>query len=395
MSHLVKYMEIDMEMIFYEDTHIVKFEATVLECLPVDGLFHIVLDRTAFFPEEGGQLADTGTINSLSVRDVSIEKDVIYHHMDTPFEVGTTVIGCVDWERRFDFMQQHSGEHIISGLLHKHYGFHNVGFHLGLTEVTLDFDGSIGMDALRDIEAEANQIVYDNRPIHCYFPDKAELKTLEYRSKIEIEGAVRIVEIPGVDVCACCAPHVASTAEIGIIKITGVQSHRGGVRINILCGERALKDYTGKQDAVNALSALLSAKPELVVDAVKKLQEDSLKQKAAFNNLANRLLQLQIASLPAPETCSSPILFVELANPIAIRNTVNELTGRFNGYCGIFNGNDAEGYSFIIGSASLDCRTLATTLREQLGAKGGGTAPMIQGNVRTSKENLIALFQNL
>ncbi len=381
-----------MEKIFYEDTHILRFEATVLECIPVDGLFHIVLDRTAFFPEEGGQLADIGTLNDLPVRDVSIVKDIIYHHMDIPFEVGTEVTGYVDWDRRFDFMQQHSGEHIISGLLHKHYGFNNVGFHLGLTEVTLDFDGSIGMDALRDIEAEANQIVYKNLPIHCFFPDCDELETMEYRSKIEIEGAVRIVEIPGVDVCACCAPHVESTAEIGIIKITGVQSHRGGVRINILCGERALNDYTTKQTAVNTLSALLSAKPDLVVDAVKKLQEDALKQKDTFNQLANQLLQFQIASLPAPQDCPNPMLFVELSNPIAIRNTVNELTGKYSGYCGIFNGNDQDGYSFIIGSSTLDCRTLAATMRELFGAKGGGTAPMIQGNVKTSKETLIALF---
>ncbi len=383
-----------MEKIFYEDTHILRFEATVLECTPVNGLFHIVLDRTAFFPEEGGQLADTGTLNNLPIRDVSIEQDIIYHHMDRPFEIGTTVVGYVDWERRFDFMQQHSGEHIISGLLHKHYGFHNVGFHLGLTEVTLDFDGIIGMEALRDIEAEANQIVFSNRPIHCFFPERTELEAMEYRSKIEIEGAVRIVEIPGVDVCACCAPHVGSTAEIGIIKITGVQSHRGGVRINILCGERALKDYTTKQDSVNTLTALLSAKPELVVDAVKKLQEDALKQKDTINNLANQLLQLQIASLPSPEACSNPILFVELSNPIAIRNTVNELTDKYSGYCSIFNGNEQDGYSFIIGSRSLDCRTLAATLREKFGAKGGGTAPMIQGNAKASKEDLLAFFQN-
>ena len=307
-----------MEKIFYEDTHILKFEAKVLECIPVDDLFHIVLDRTAFFPEEGGQLADTGTLNDLPVRDVSIVKDIIYHQMDMPLEIGTDVVGYVDWDRRFDFMQQHSGEHIISGLLHKHYGFHNVGFHLGLSEVTLDFDGSIDMEALREIEAEANQIVFSNRPIHCFFPDRDELEAMEYRSKIEIEGAVRIVEIPGVDVCACCAPHVESTAEIGIIKITGVQSHRGGVRINILCGERALKDYYGKQIAVNTLSALLSAKPELVVDAVKKLQEDALKQKDIMNRLANQLLQLQIASLPSPQECPNPILFVELENKFTI-----------------------------------------------------------------------------
>ncbi len=383
-----------MEKIFYEDTHILDFEAVVTDCQATKDSYLIVLDRTAFFPEEGGQPADTGTLNGFAVRDVSIRNDIIFHHMEVPFEIGTKVSGHVDWERRFDFMQQHSGEHIISGLLHKHYGFTNVGFHLGLTEVTLDFDGSIDMEALREIESQANKIVWQNIPVKTYFPDKDSLQTMEYRSKIEIEGAVRIVEIPGVDVCACCAPHVESTGEIGLIKITGVQSHRGGVRINILCGERARKDYSIKQDSVNALSALLSAKPELVVDAVKKLQEDALKQKDTLNLLANQLLQMQVASLPEPEACPNPILFVELSNPIAIRNTVNELTGKYPGYCGIFNGNDMNGYSFIIGSSSLDCRTLATNLREKFGAKGGGTAPMIQGNVQALKDDLIHFFTN-
>jgi len=381
-----------MEKIFYEDTHILDFEAVVSDCQPNKDSYLIVLDRTAFFPEEGGQPADTGTLNGLVVRDVSIRNDIIFHHMDVPFEVGTKVTGHVDWARRFDFMQQHSGEHIISGLLHKHYGFSNVGFHLGLTEVTLDFDGSIGMDALRDIEAEANEIVWKNLPVKVSFPDKERLQAMEYRSKIEILGDVRIVEIPGVDICACCAPHVENTGEIGLIKITGVQSHRGGVRINILCGERARKDYSLKQDSVNALSGMLSAKPELVVEAVKKLQEDGLKQKESFNTLANQLLQMQVSSLPEPSIYPNPILFVELSNPIAIRNTVNELTAKYPGYCGIFNGNNESGYSFIIGSNSLDCRTLATSLREKFDAKGGGTPPMIQGSVQATKEQLLAFF---
>lgn len=381
-----------MEKIFYEDTHILDFEAVVTDCQPNKDSYLIVLDRTAFFPEEGGQPADTGTLNGLVVRDVSIRNDIIFHHMDVPFEVGTKVTGHVDWARRFDFMQQHSGEHIISGLLHKHYGFTNVGFHLGLTEVTLDFDGSIGIDALRDIEAEANEIVWKNLPVKVFFPDKESLRAMEYRSKIEILGDVRIVEIPGVDVCACCAPHVENTGEIGLIKITGVQSHRGGVRINILCGERALNDYTVKQDSVNTLSALLSSKPELVADAVKKLQEDALKQKEHLNILAGQLLQIQVSSLPEPEVNPNPVLFVELSNPIAIRNTVNELTVKYPGYCSIFNGNDESGYSFIIGSSSLDCRALATGLREKFGAKGGGTPPMIQGSIQATKEQLLAFF---
>ena len=386
-----------MNKIFYEDTHILNFEATVWECnADKKGKgYWSVLDRTAFFPEEGGQPADTGTLNDLPVLDVQIKKDVIYHLTKQPLLVGTVVNGHVDWDRRFDFMQQHSGEHIISGLIHKHYGFNNVGFHLGFSEVTLDFDGVITLEQLREIEKEANRIVWKNLPVYATFPDKESLASLSYRSKIEIEGAVRIVEIPGVDVCACCAPHVEATGEIGIIKVTGLQSHRGGVRINILCGERALNDYTVKQDAGSAISVLLSAKPERIVDAVKKVQEDALQLKVSSNQLANQLLDLQIASLPAPDICANPVLFVELSNTVAIRNTVNELTEKYSGYCGIFTGNDTDGYSFIIGSASQDCRTIANALREQFAAKGGGTAPMTQGSVKAAQTQLEMFFAKL
>lgn len=386
-----------MNKIFYEDTHILNFEATVWECNADEKGkgYWSVLDRTAFFPEEGGQPADTGTLNDLPVLDVQIKKDVIYHLTKLPLQVGAVVKGHVDWDRRFDFMQQHSGEHIISGLIHKHYGFNNVGFHLGFSEVTLDFDGVITMEQLREIEKEANRIVWKNLPVYATFPDKEALASLSYRSKIEIEGAVRIVEIPGVDVCACCAPHVEATGEIGIIKVTGLQSHRGGIRINILCGERALNDYTVKQDACSAISVLLSAKPERIVDAVKKVQEDALQLKVSSNQLANQLLNLQIASLPTPDICANPVLFVELSNTVAIRNTVNELTEKYSGYCGIFTGNDINGYSFIIGSASQDCRTVAKALREQFAAKGGGTAPMIQGSVKAAQTQLEMFFGEL
>ena len=282
-----------MKKLFYEDTHILDFTATVVESIPDEkGRGHwLVLDQTAFFPEEGGQTADKGIINGLDVLDVQIKEDVIYHLInsdngDEGFLPGDVIAGHVDWEQRLDFMQQHSAEHIISGLLYKHYGFHNVGFHLSLNEVTMDVDQSISLEMLRDIEKEANKIVYKNLPVRAYFPAKEELEQLNYRSKIEIEGAVRIVEISGVDTCACCAPHVDSTGQIGIIKITNVQSHRGGVRINILCGNRALADYTEKQNTFSALCAMLSSKPDLLTENVKRVMDETLSWKEKYNVLS-------------------------------------------------------------------------------------------------------------
>ena len=388
-----------MKKLFYIDTHILDFTAEILEIIPNAnnrGCW-LVLDQTAFFPEEGGQTADKGTIDGQEVLDVQIKNDVIYHliNPDREFVPGQTITGHVDWEQRFDFMQQHSGEHIISGLLHKHYGFTNVGFHLGNTEVTMDFDQPISQEMLREIEREANDIVWKNLPIQTTFPSKEDLEKMEYRSKIEITGDVRIVEIPGVDICACCAPHVDYTGEIGMIKITNVQSHRGGVRVNILCGGRALADYTAKQTTTSTLCSLLSSKPEKLTDNVVRVMEESTFWKYKANAMAEQLLEQRLAVLPKPDIQPHPLLFIELDNTIAVRNAVNSLCGKYPGYCAVFTGNDETGYRFIIGSSQKDCRELAAKLRTALGAKCGGTAPMIQGSVSAKRLQLEVLFAQI
>lgn len=384
-----------MRKLFYENINITDFTATVVSCEPAENgkQYRTLLDATAFFPEEGGQSADEGTLNNQPVLDVQIEDDLIYHYTTEPFPVGSTVTGHVDWEQRFDFMQQHSGEHIVSGLVHGRFGYNNVGFHLSNNEVTLDFDGELTPSQVREIELRANEIVYQNLPVEITYPTKEELADLSYRSKIEIEGQVRIVTIPGVDVCACCAPHVDRTGAIGMIKIVGCQSHRGGVRLNILCGKRALADYNTKQNSVTAVSVALSAKQELISDAVLKLKEDILRQQERINDLQVKYLQLNISTLPAPCETENVVLFVDKMDTIAIRNTVNELVERYNGYCAVFSGDEENGYSFIVGSKQKDCKELAQTFRTELGAKCGGNTPMIQGSVTASKERITACLQ--
>lgn len=384
-----------MEKLFYQDTRMTDFVATVTECIPAkeEGHFLVVLDKTAFFPEEGGQTADKGTINDLEVLDVQIKDDVIYHELAQPLEVGSAADGYVDWAQRLDFMQQHSAEHILSGLLYKHYGFHNVGFHLSVNEVTMDFDGQLSLKQLREIEKEANEIVWKDVPVYAYFPTKEELENIEYRSKSEIEGDVRIVEIVGVDACACCAPHVSFTGEIGVIKIVNAMNHRGGMRLTLLCGGRALRDYSFRQDTFSVLTAMLSAKPEKIIEAVKRLQDEAQTQKDTANELANQLMQLKLASLPAPQETENVLLFVELSNMVAIRNTVNELSEKYAGYSAVFSGNDTDGYNFFIGSKSKDCREIATLLRKKCSAKGGGTAPMVQGSIQASRAEIETILE--
>lgn len=386
-----------MEKLFYTDIHTTDFEASVTECTfdAPSGIYKALLDRTAFFPEEGGQLADKGTLNGLPVQNVQIKNDLIYHYIPEPLPVGRTVSGHVDWDRRFDFMQQHSGEHIISGLVHRHFGYDNVGFHLGLTDVTLDFNGALSMEQLHAVEAEANKAVWTNLPILISFPEKHALEQMRYRSKIELAGAVRIVEIPGIDTCACCAPHTDTTGQIGLIKITNVQSHRGGVRVNILCGGRAVADYTEKQSGVFAVSALLSAKQNEIAGAVTRLQEENAKRKERCNELQSELLQLQMRALPAPFEAENNVLFTGSLDHIAMRNAVNSLTEKYKGYCCIFAQDNEEDYRFIIGSSSKDCRSVTDALRRTLQAKGGGTAPMVQGSVSAPRDSIEACLQQV
>ena len=383
-----------MRKLFYEDTHLTDFTATVVSCEPTENRkqYRILLDATAFFPEEGGQSADKGTLNNLPVLDVQIKNDLIYHYIAEPLEPGSTVTGHVDWEQRFDFMQQHSGEHIVSGLVHERFGYNNVGFHLSVNEVTLDFNGELTTKDLKEIEEKANEIIYQNLPVEISYPTKEELAGLSYRSKIEIEGQIRIVTIPGVDVCACCAPHVDKTGAIGMIKITNFQSHRGGVRLNILCGARALADYNKKQDSVTAVSVTLSAKQDLIADAVLKLKDDILRQQERINNLQAQLLSFRVSTLPSPKESEHAILFVDKMDTIAIRNTVNELVEKYAGFCAVFSGDEESGYSFIVGSKNKDCKELAQIFRTKFGAKCGGNTPMIQGSINASAECISTCF---
>lgn len=396
-----------MKKLYYEDVHMTEFEATVTECTYDEKkkIYKVVLDQTAFFPEEGGQVADKGTISytpqemgleptHLPLLDAHIKNDIIYHYVEQEIPVGTLVKGNVDWAQRFDFMQQHSGEHIISGLVNKQYGFDNVGFHLGLQEVTLDFNGVLTLEQLREIELAANEAIWKNLPVNIEFPSSEVLTSLLYRSKLDLTENVRIVTIPGYDVCACCAPHVDTTGQIGMIKITGVQSHRGGIRVNILCGGRALQDYTVKQNNAAAVSASLSVKQDLIAEGVERLKEENFKQKEVVNRLQANVLKNLAESLPTPEEAEHAVLFVEPMDDIAIRNLINDLVPKYSGYVGVFWGNNTDGYRYIVGSTTKDCRELATALREKFGAKGGGKSPMIQGNVVATEEQLRSIIKN-
>ncbi len=379
--------------LYYEDSHKKTFQAQVLSCEPDKECFQVVLDATAFFPEGGGQAADTGTLNSAQVLDVRERKGIIYHKTNIPLTPGAAVTGTLDWTVRFDRMQQHSGEHLISGLIHQRFGYDNVGFHLGDEEVTLDFNGVLSKEELSEIEQAANVAVTSNLPVLVTYPSKEELASLTYRSKIEIEDQVRIVEFPGYDVCACCAPHVKQTGEIGLIKITHVQNHRGGIRVNILCGWRALKDYREKDTSVKNISVLLSAKEALVSDAVSHLKNEQFALKGRLMALQKDLLTQKLEKLPLGSRDVS-YFFGDL-DVGAVREFVNQLMSRCSGYCAVFFDADENGCRYIIGSSTEDIRPLGKILNSSLNGRGGGKPEMIQGSLPASKETILPILSQI
>jgi alanyl-tRNA synthetase len=375
------------------DAYAIEFKATVLSCeeIQLEGrnVYQVILDQTLFFPEEGGQSPDKGTIGKVQVLDVQIKEEVITHTLEEPVEVGEVVQGILDWKHRFSNMQQHSGEHIFSGLVNKRFGYDNVGFHLSDQIVTMDFNGVLTEKEAADIEYAANEAIIKNLPVQVTFPSKEELADMNYRSKIEIDGQVRIVTIEGVDVCACCAPHVKKTGEIGMLKIVNMQNYKGGVRISILCGFRALEEYRQKTAVLSELTSSLSANQDSLVEAVTKLKNMNQSLKTELAVAKQEYMEAKLKEIPKDQ--ENVYLFENNLDPQVMRNAVNQLVSEHSGICGIFTGDDEEGYRYIIGSSTKDTRTVATTLREKLGAKGGGSAAMVQGSVVAKRETIVSL----
>lgn len=382
------------EKLFYEDSYIKEFQARVLSCRERNGGYQAVLTRTAFFPEGGGQSADTGFLytkegEEIRVTDVHEKDGVVYHYISQPVQEGTEVRGKLDFQERFSKMQQHTGEHILSGLVNRHFGYRNVGFHLGTQEVTMDYNGVLTEEDLRQIEYEANEAVAENIPVKVLYPSKEELKNIIYRSKIEIEGQIRIVQIPGYDSCACCAPHVKETGSVGLIKIVGAVHYKGGMRVSILCGFRALKDYRMKERNVTEISNLLSAKQEDTAQAVEHLGQELNCQKEKNKALQERYVALCLENIRKnTEPEENIFLFEEELDPGARRGFVNKAMEMTRGLAGVFVGTDDSGYQYVLGSRRPDIQEIGKKLNARFQGKGGGRPPMIQGSLKGKEQEI-------
>lgn len=378
------------EKLYDFDAYLTDFSADVLSCTSCENGYKVILNKTAFFPEEGGQYSDKGYLNGIDVFDVQIENGEHVHYCKDA--VSGTVCGEIDFQRRFRNMQNHTGEHIISGIVHSLFGGENVGFHLGEDDVTCDYDIELTKEQLDKVELEANKAIYKNLDIIGYYPSIEELKSLNYRSKKELNEAIRIVKIDTVDCCACCAPHVKSTGEVGIIKIVSSMRLRGGVRLSIRCGLDAFKDYSLKHDEIKNISCLLASKTEECSKNVGKLN-DSLKKTVRENNyLKGKIYENQIKSLE--KTDCSLLIFTENADNDTLRSIVNCAKDKSPNLCAAFSGNDTKGYSYIIYSQSEDISSMAKEINKELMGRGGGKNPMIQGSVTASREKIEKYFLN-
>lgn len=384
------------EKLFYENSNIQSFEAEVLACEKQEDYYEIVLDKTAFFPEGGGQSSDRGFLNGIPVSDAREKHGIVYHITSQPIHPGTPVSGEIDFKERFSKMQQHTGEHIISGIVHRRFGWHNVGFHLGSEIVTMDFDGALNADELADIEYQANEIAFSNRKVEISYPAKEDLEKLEYRSKIEIEGQVRIVTIPGVDVCACCAPHVNYTGEIGMIKIVDAQKYKGGTRVSMLCGFRALHDYRTKERNINQISVVLSAKPDLSAEAVLRQKEELQHDKDRMIYFQGKYIEEKAGRIPdGGDGHIGMLLFEEDLDSGMMRKYVNLSVGKTDGISGCFVGDDQNGYRYVLGSETLDVRSISGEMNRDLDGKGGGKPGMVQGSVNGTKEQILNVMKRV
>lgn len=383
-----------MKKLYYDSPYIKEFEATVMSCEKRKKGYEVVLDQTAFYPEGGGQPTDTGVLGGVKVLEVHEKAGVVTHYLEDALEVGAKVTGMIDWNNRFIHMQEHSGEHLVSGLIHARFGYDNVGFHMGADEVTIDFNGLIEWDELMEIEKKANEIIWDNREIYADFPPKEELDALDYRSKKELSGDVRIVKIPGGDVCACCGTHVKRTGEIGLVKFLSMIHYKGGVRISLLCGKRAMADYEKKREEVQKISVMLSAKPAEISSAVEKMKGEISKLQEKLSECYKGMIEQKVAGMEHSEDF---IYVVEKEfGSQHLRQLVNRILEEKKGKTVLaLSGNGDNGFVYIVGSQSEDMRQLSKELNGKLSGRGGGSVQMAQGTFFADEATMCAVLSEM
>lgn len=380
----------ETKKLYYEDVYKKEFTAKVLECRQGKKGYEVILDQTAFYPEGGGQPGDTGSLGEAAVTDVHEKNGELIHYTDRALEPGTEVQDQINWARRFDLMQQHSGEHIVSGLVHEAFGYDNVGFHMGSDVITIDFSGMLDEAQMAEIEAKANQIIWENQEVEIFYPSEEELKELEYRSKKELSGWVRIVRFPGADTCACCGTHVTRTGEIGMVKLLSVVKFREGVRMEMISGRRVL-DYLNMVNEQNRqISVKLSAKMDKTAQAVARLQDENFALKGRVHSLEENFIVNEAAKW---NDCENPLLFENGMEAGSVQKLADAVLQVCKGRCAVFSRNADGSYKYAMGEKDGDLRQFTKDMNAALNGRGGGKPFFVQGSVQASEKEIRAFFE--
>ena len=375
--------------LYYEDSHMQRFTATVLSCTDIGKGFEVILDATAFYPEGGGQAADTGTLGGVRVIDTRERGETVVHLCDGPLKEGAQVEGVIDYALRFPRMQQHSGEHIVSGILFRRYGWQNRGFHMGTDLITVDTEGVVPQEDLAAIEAEANAAVWANLPVRTWYPSPEELPTIPYRSKKALTGAVRIVEFPGVDICACCGTHVRATGEIGLIKLFSSVGFRGGSRIEMACGEQALRLLNTAYEQNKQVSQAFSAQLHETGAAARRMNDVLAQQKYRIVGLEWRIFAAISEGYAGK---GNVVHFEDGLDSTAVRELADAIAEKCGGAACVFSGSDEGGYGFCLVTREGDLRALGKEMTKALNGRGGGKPICQQGRLQASRVEIEVFF---
>lgn len=374
--------------LYEQDPYLTTFSAAVQSCTQSKKGYDIVLDQTAFYPEGGGQPCDLGILGGTEVLDVQERGGQIIHTCKDPLEPGSTVTGTIDWARRFDLMQQHSGEHIVSGFAHSRWGCDNVGFHMGSELITIDLNTLLTEQDLAELEDQVNAYVWEDHPVQVRYPSKEELEQIPYRSKKAIDGQVRLITFPGADTCACCGTHISSSGQVGLVKLLSVQKFRDGVRIELVCGSRALR-YLNTTLAQNRIvSNLLSAKPFQTGAAVERLLVET-------NQLKSHMLTMEQAHFAAVAEqyagAGDVVVFEDGLSPDSLRRLCDAVLDVCGGRCACFSGEEG-GFKYAIGHRGGDLRVFTKALNQTLSGRGGGKPEFVQGRVQAEQASIEAFL---
>ena len=374
--------------LYYEDPNLAEFSARVVACEKENDRWAVILDATAFYPEGGGQAADVGILGAAQVLDTRERGEEVVHFCDAPLEVGSQVCGKIDWAHRFDLMQQHTGEHVVSGILNRRFGYQNTGFHVGADVMEVDFDGPLTPQELAEVEEEANRAVWENVPVKCWFPSPEELPNVTYRSKRALPWPVRIVQVPGFDSCACCGIHVKTTGQVGLIKILSCVKFHQGVRLEMVCGQRAYRYVTGVFEQNKQISQLFSAKILETAAAARKVSDALTAEKMRSATLEKQVLG-QIAE--SYVNCENVLHFEMNLSGTALRELAEQISLRCSGVAAVFTGEDGR-YSYCLASKNCDLRPLGKEMTAALSGRGGGKPEFQQGTVAATRAQIEVFF---